>query len=208
MPWGEPAPHPTWTGAKCTPLDPEPRQPGDACTVEDHVASGIDDCDVASMCYFVNEETLQGICVPFCVGTPEEPTCEDPNAVCVVGNDGVFIPCVPKCDPLLQDCADGQACYFDPFVEAFVCGQDYSGPDMGAHGDPCDYIDACDPGLNCTFADFVPGCQGSLGCCSPFCDTTAPNTCPGMAEGEECVAIWGPGQGPPEYQHVGVCMLP
>jgi hypothetical protein len=79
---------------------------------------------------------------------------------------------------------------------------------MGDRGDPCEFVNVCHPGLCCINADSVAGCQGSLGCCTPFCDTTAPNACPGMAEGEECVPYWAEGEGPPEYEHVGVCALP
>jgi hypothetical protein len=192
---------------KCTPLAPDPKQPGDTCTTEDHMVSGIDDCDVGSACYYwVDLETLQGVCVPFCTGSPDDPTCEDPNATCMVLNGGAVILCLPSCDPLLQDCPGGQACYLA--FEEFVCMTDVSGPDKGAYGDPCMIIDACNPGLHCALADYVPGCEGSGGCCSPYCDTTAPNNCPGMTEGEECVPIWAEGEGPPEYEHVGVCMLP
>ncbi|MBZ5714795.1 hypothetical protein [Nannocystis pusilla] len=45
---------------------------------------------------------------------------------------------------------------------------------------------------------------GVYGCCVPFCDTTQPNTCPGV--GQECVqALADP---PPKYENAGVCVLP
>jgi len=201
--------HDYWDATKCVPLDPNPKQPGDPCTIEESLASGVDDCDVASMCFpmdISDTETLQGVCVAFCTGSPQEPACEDPTTACGIYNDGVLPLCLPRCDPLLQDCPEGQGCYIGP--ETFNCAWDGSEPGMGDPGDPCEFVNVCHPGLCCINADSVAGCQGSLGCCSPFCDTTAPNTCPGMADGEECVPYWAEGEGPPEYEHVGVCALP
>jgi hypothetical protein len=135
-----------------------------------------------------------------------DPVCDEPGWACGVFNQGVVPLCLPTCDPLVQDCPEGDACYV--MYDLLLCMPDHSGPDAGAYGDPCEFINVCDPGLLCIETDVVPGCQSPVGCCSPLCDTTQPNTCPGMADGEQCLPIWDPGDGPPEWAHVGVCRLP
>ena len=57
--------------------------------------SGIDDCDLGSMCWDVDPETNMGTCVPLCTGTWAEPTCEDPGLQCSVIEPGVLAVCVP-----------------------------------------------------------------------------------------------------------------
>jgi hypothetical protein len=205
MPWANDGGS-AWNATKCSALDPNPAQPGDECTVEGSGVSGVDNCDVASMCWAVDPETNTGYCIQFCNGSPDAPICDDPGTACAITNDGVLILCQALCDPLLQDCREGEGCV--PIQDAFQCSPDASG-DSGVYGDPCEYINACDPGLACLNADVVPGCAGSQGCCAPFCDASDPNAvCPGAAQGEECVAWYEEGQAPPGYEDVGVCMLP
>jgi hypothetical protein len=91
-----------------------------------------------------------------------------------------------------------------------TCGPDASG-DGGVYGDPCEYDNVCDPGLYCAPAEAVPGCQGSIGCCSEWCDTTAQNPnsqCSGEAGGQECVPFFDMGNAPPGFDDVGVCAIP
>jgi hypothetical protein len=207
MPWANDGGS-SWNATKCTPRDPNPAQPGDACTVEGSGISGIDNCDVASMCWDVDGETNTGICVAFCTGAEANPVCDDPQTSCSIANEGVLILCLPTCDPLAQDCQDGQACY--GIDDAYVCAPDASG-EMGAYGDPCEFLNACDPGLECLNADGVPGCQGALGCCSPFCDLDDPEAganCPGADGGQECTPAFEEGQAPPGYEAVGYCFIP
>ena len=192
-----------WNAMFCLPLDPDPVGVGEACEVEGDGVSGIDDCDAGSMCWGVDPDTLEGECVAFCGGTADDPTC-DAGHLCVISNGGVLNLCQPYCDPLLQDCADGDACY--PVEEAFICAPDASG-EGGAYGDPCEYINVCDPGLACIGVDFVPGCNGDAGCCSPFCALSDPGVCPGG--GQECLAWFDDGAAPtPALQDVGVCAVP
>ncbi len=207
MPWANDGGS-SWNATKCTPLDPNPAQPGDSCTVEGNGVSGVDNCDIASMCWDVDPETNMGTCVAFCTGSEANPVCDDPNTTCSIANEGVLILCLPNCDPLLQDCADGQACY--PINEFFVCAPDASG-EMGLYGDPCEYLNVCDPGLFCANANVVPGCAGSLGCCSEFCDLDDPNPnsqCMGAGGGQECTPWYEEGQAPPGYENVGACAIP
>jgi hypothetical protein len=180
-------------------------QPGDSCFVEGSGFSGFDNCDATSMCWYVHKWSNEGVCIPFCKGSEQSPVCDDPSTECNICNDGVLILCLPDCDPLLQDCPQGHACYV--FLEGPVCSEDASG-DGGAAGDPCQEIDACDPGLGCINADFVPDCPGPVGCCAPFCDLYAPDC--NAAAGEECVPWWEEDDAPvcPNLEHLGVCSVP
>jgi hypothetical protein len=207
MPWANDGGG-AWNAARCSPLDPNPAQVGDECTVEGSGVSGIDNCDVGSMCWDVDPETNLGTCVAFCMGSEANPICEDPATNCVIANEGVLILCLPNCDPLLQDCAEGQACY--PIDDAFACAPDVSGEE-GLYGDACQFLNVCDPGLFCANAEVVPDCAGAQGCCSPFCDLSDPDAganCPGAAGGQDCVAWYEEGEAPPGFENVGACSIP
>ncbi|MEX1366905.1 MAG: ribulose phosphate epimerase [Nannocystaceae bacterium] len=204
MPWASSGG--TWDATRCSPIADNPNQPGDPCTVEGGGASGIDDCDIGVMCWDVDPETNMGTCEAMCTGDESNPICEDPDASCTIANDGAIVLCLPNCDPLLQDCPDGQACY--PVAEDWVCGPDASG-EMGAAGDSCEFINVCDQGNVCLDAAAWPDCQGSIGCCSPVCDLSQPDPdsqCPGA--GQLCEAWYEEGNAPPGYEDVGVCALP
>lgn len=202
MPWANDG-GTAWNATRCTPIADNPGQPGDECAVEGSGVSGIDDCELASMCWDVDSETNTGTCVAMCTGDESNPVCEDPQTTCVTVN---VILCLPVCDPLLQDCADGQACY--GIDDDYVCAPDASG-EMGVFGDPCESINACDPGLFCAGAAGVPNCQGSIGCCSEFCDLDEPSgdaQCSGQAGGQECLALTENPQ--PGFEAVGGCFIP
>jgi hypothetical protein len=142
------------------------------------------------------------------MGSEANPVCEDPNTACAIANGGTLILCLPNCDPLLQDCADGEGCY--PIVDAFACAPDAGGA-MGAYGEPCEFLNVCDPGLFCANADAVPNCAGANGCCSSFCDVSDPMAsanCPGAAGGQECTPWFQMGQAPPGFENVGACAIP
>ncbi|MEM7153268.1 MAG: ribulose phosphate epimerase [Myxococcota bacterium] len=206
MPWDNSGGS-SWNATRCSPIEDNPGQPGDTCTVEGSGVSGIDSCDLASMCWDVDGETNMGTCVGFCEGSPEAPLCSDPDEACSITNDGVLILCLPLCDPLLQDCAEGQACY--PEENGFICSPDASGPDLGAIGDPCEFINVCDPGGWCAAADVVPGCVGSIGCCAAYCDITDPNATENcMPDMTECTPWHDEGTAPPGEEDIGVCILP
>jgi hypothetical protein len=207
MPWANDGGN-AWNATRCSPLSPSPGQPGDPCTVEGSGVSGVDDCDVAAMCWDVDPETNQGTCIAFCTGSEANPVCDDPSTACSIANEGTLILCLPRCDPLIQDCPDGQACY--GIDQVFVCAPDASG-EQGVFGDPCEYINACDAGLACVNAAGVPGCTGSQGCCSSFCDLEDPGAgaaCPGASGGQDCVSWFEEGAAPPQYTGVGVCFIP
>jgi hypothetical protein len=210
MPWANDGGN-SWNATRCSPIADNPGQPGDECTVEGSGTSGIDDCDLGSMCWDVDPETNMGVCVAMCTGDASNPICEDPDTSCAIANDGAIVLCLPNCDPILQDCPAGQACY--PIQDAWSCAPDASG-ETGTYGDPCEFINVCDPGYICLGAAAVPpgeACQGSAGCCTAVCDLTDPaghNQCEGVGGGQQCVAWYEEGSAPPGYEDVGACAIP
>ncbi len=197
----------SWNATRCVPLDPNPAQPGDPCTVEGSGVSGIDSCDVSSMCWDVDPEMNMGTCVAFCTGSENAPVCDDPTTSCSIANDGTLILCLPTCDPLTQDCAEGQACY--PIDNSFVCAPDASGEDQGADNDPCEFLNACDMGNICVNPAIVQGCPaGSGGCCQNVCDLTADPADQGCDTMETCEPWFEEGMVTPGFEDVGVCALP
>lgn len=204
MPWANDG-GPAWNALHCTPLDPHPAQLGEPCRVVDSGVSGIDNCDVASMCWDVDGETLEGTCVALCIGSPAKPICEDPATACFRTASDVLNLCVSRCDPIVQDCDPGLAC--SVIDGATLCMPDASGL-LGAYGDAC-VFGGCDPGLECARAERVPGCT-SEGCCTSYCDLTDPNAsarCEGAAEGQACVPRFTDADVRPGFEHVGICSL-
>lgn len=197
----------SWDATQCTPVDATPGQVGDPCTAPNGGAAGEDDCDLGLMCWSVDVATNMGTCVALCEGCPDEPSCADPGSFCAIANSGILNLCLPGCDPLLQDCPGGEACY--PVGDAFLCAPDVSGG-AGFYGDPCEFINVCQPGLICEAPAAVPGCVGASGCCTEVCDLSNPlgdMQCAGFPGGQACVPWYPVGTAPPGYEDVGVCTL-
>ncbi len=194
-----------WNATHCVPVAPDPAGIGEPCGVEGTGVSGIDDCDAGAMCWDVDGETNQGTCVALCEGSPEASTCAPAGTACSIANQGVLILCLPLCNPLADECGDGQGCY--GVGEVFQCAPDASGADQGGPGDPCEFINACDDGSGCVNAALVPCPAGSGGCCSSFCDVDGDaSECLG---GQECVPWYEMGEEPDMcLEGVGVCSLP
>ena len=202
MPWANDGGS-SWNATKCTDVMPNPGAPGDECTVEGNGVSGIDSCQKASMCWNVSQDTGKGTCVAFCTGSQEAPMC-GPGTNCVIANDGVLILCLPGCDPLLQDCSGTDVCIPNPNSDGFICVLDASG-DLGKQNDPCEYANACDPGLVCAAPALASECDPmAAGCCLPFCDLTNPDC---TNQGAMCLPWYEMNMAPPGYENVGVCGL-
>lgn len=187
-----------WNATSCKPVVDDPVGIDETCHVVGSGYSGIDDCPVGAMCWDVDPKTNQGVCVPFCVGSEDTWVCEDPMRQCFACgdfNNCAWRLCLPVCDPLDQDCPEGQACYW--LGNAWGCGPDASG-DAGANGDPCDFINECDPGLVCLL---------DSGVCSEVCDLDDMQ-CAGAIEGQVCLPWYEDGEAPPGYEDLGVCTLP
>ena len=196
----------SWNSTKC--VDAGDGLHGDPCTAKAG-ASGIDDCAKGVMCWDVNEGG-EGTCVELCTGTWEEPLCGPPDTHCVIANEDSLNLCLPSCDPLLQDCDDGEMCIVAAAGENFVCWLDAS-DGMAPEGTPCEFSNACDPGLMCASPDLYPApdCEGALGCCAPFCDLSEPDACGGLSVADaECISYYEPEPAPPGLENVGVCGTP
>jgi hypothetical protein len=191
-----------WNATKCVPIAVQPDGVGEPCTVEGSGVSGIDSCDIHSMCWYVESDTLEGTCVAFCSGSEVNPSCQDGCSSCSISSEGTLNLCLPQCDPIGQDCGEGQACYLVEFD--ILCVPDASG-DQGGAGDPCQFLNSCDPGLQSAAAMSVPGCEG-LGCCTPFCAVESPTACDALP-GTVCtpLGLTDPGC---FGEGAGLCLLP
>ena len=190
----------SWTGTKCVPVTGD-QQPGEPCTAPQGGSAGNDDCRLGAMCWDV--DGVDGTCIALCTGTPDEPVCAA-DTVCAITNDGVLNLCLPTCDPLQQGCPDDQLCIMINSGD-FVCILDASGV-AGQVNDPCEFINACDPGLACLNApDATSACdQNATGCCQPFCkfpDAPCPNP------DQQCTQ-WFDQPIPPGSEDIGVCAIP
>ncbi len=197
-----------WEANGCFPVHPDPVGPGEPCQWFDGFFSGHDNCGFAQVCMGFSEDH-PGECRDLCrVEDPDDQVgeslyCPDPKtgtATC----QRCFCWCEPVCNPLEPNCEEGEVCvpggsgYFN-----FGCVPQAAG-EPGAYGDSCEFINTCGPGLVCADGSAVPGCEG-IGCCTPVCDVTEPNTCPG--EGQTC-QIWFPeGDSPLGHEDVGACAL-
>jgi hypothetical protein len=170
MPWANDGGD-RWNATRCSPLSPQPFQPGEACTVEGSGFSGVDDCDLGVMCWRVDPKTNTGTCHQLCGTIPGESTCPDGFVCSQPYGYGLRI-CVTPCDPLAQDCPPGEGCY--PAGLAFGClpTLDAIVPD----GDVCEYRTECVPGSFCADAADLETCAGER-CCTRLCDATTLASC-------------------------------
>jgi hypothetical protein len=196
----------SWDALKCVPVARDPGKPGEPCTAEGSGVSGIDDCELGAMCWSVDNDTKEGVCVAMCTGSPDDPTCTVPDTSCLIANDEVLILCLPGCDPLLNECAPDEVCVPSPQDKGvFICALDASG-DGGKEFDECAQLNSCDPGLLCGDSAMAAECdQNALRCCVAFCDLTMP-ACNGA--GAECVPWFEEGMAPEGLDHLGVCRIP
>jgi len=205
MPWANDGGN-SWNATLCSPLDADPKQAGDSCEVEGSAVSGVDNCALGLICWFVDDMNV-GTCIEMCTGTPDAPSC--PNGkTCDESNEGVIIVCLETCDPLAQSCPEGQICFSDG-VDNFICDFDASGEE-GQYGDPCFYVNDCDYGLFCAGQANVPNCESADGCCSTYCNLMEPNTCPGKdaTPAQECVPWYEGMDPPPGQENIGACAVP
>lgn len=179
---------------------------GDECQFFGEGLDGLDDCELGSMCWRPDPDTGLGTCIQFCFGSPSAAEC-NPGSQCAVTGDGVIPVCLPDCDPLAQDCHDGDVCIPNSSGTGFSCVLDASGGEAD-YGTPCQFANACNPGLLCVNAARVPepACAGEVGCCSPMCNTEVFGDCPG--EGQVCEPLFDEGLAPPGAEQVGVCGVP
>ena len=176
---------------------------GDAC----EELGDSDDCGSGMICWGTDADGIGGVCVEFC---DEGLLCSEETARCSVANDGALPLCLPACDPFVQDCASGWGCYPD-LSDRWVCDRDRSGT-LGQHGEPCECLNCCDPGLVCRPGPMVDaeGCGGEDGadhCCTPICtlDEGQPveGVCP--SEAERCERFYPSGVVVLGLEDLGLC---
>jgi hypothetical protein len=189
-----------WDANKCVPVLGD-QAPGEPCTYEG-VVEALDDCDATSHCWDLQdvEGEAVGICHAFCTGTADEPECPEASQ-CLIGGCCINL-CIPTCDPILQDCGEGLACYWAN--NGFNCI--FTTQDIPP-GEPCGFINDCIVGSGCTTAEALPNCVGAA-CCSPFCELGAGDLTCEVLPGTTCVPFFEQGMAPPGYEDVGVCILP
>lgn len=195
----DPLQHGWYSGTSCVPVAGDPQPPGAPCTSQGGPHSGADDCEAGALCWGVDPGTLTGTCIELCT-TDGDATCDTPGAVCSQLAPDLPV-CAQPCHPLVQDCAVDEVCV--PFATGSTCLPDASGP-AGQYHDPCTAPNACDPGFLCTNPAFVPDCASA--CCSPFCDLTADDPCPGMPT-LSCIPLYNPGDAPPGDENLGACAV-
>jgi len=184
---------------QCAPIVRDPAQLGDPCDPgEGGTFDGFDNCDDELLC--LGEDADDAICVPFCGPDIDNFDCPSGMACSTCQTCALGI-CIPICDPLGDDCGEGQTCVPGNGPD-FQCAVDAS-EEEGQYGDPCEFVNVCDPKLVCLDKDYVPDCE-SNGCCTNFCDLGDPQ-CPDDAL--ECTP-WFEEEAPEGLEHVGVCILP
>jgi hypothetical protein len=195
----------TWNTSRCVAVSGD-GQAGEACTVTGAPGSGEDTCALGLLCW----DPLgagEGECVPLCTwpAGAAGPGCDPfPGTSCTIASDGTLELCLPNCDPRELACAPGLVCV-DVGAAGFLCIPDASGA-MGAAGDGCAFVNACDAGLVCLAPDLVPGCTDAPGCCAPVCDVTlGDGPCPA---GTTCQPYDPSGAAPVGLETLGVCISP
>lgn len=156
----------------CAPLHPNAVGLGGRCQVG---GCGFDDCDQGLVCPRGDEAA---ICIPIC--TVVDTSCPGQRSCVDVVGPPVGV-CAPSCDLLEQNCLDPEhGCYelgMGPVCESVA-------NNAGLY-DPCEFANACAPGLTCVSPDSVAGCMtmgAGRGCCTPYC-SIADDACP---DGLQC----------------------
>jgi hypothetical protein len=186
----------SWDANKCMAVT------GDQATGEPCVYGGLmdatDDCDATGICVDRDGDTL-GTCHAFCMGTADQPECPD-NLLCEIAEYGTVALCVEQCHPLLQDCEQPSACYWDD--TGFHCLPSGDWPT----GEPCSDVNDCPPGNMCVEASLLPSCDGE-DCCTSICEVgLEENLC--LLPGTACVPFFDEGAAPDGLEQVGVCLVP
>ncbi len=196
---GDGPPAAPWDANKCVDITGD-LEPGDSCDIEGGKYTGVDQCRPGAQCLLTDDDGFGGACVEFC---DESMSCTNSQAICAVYNNGALPLCLDRCDPLVQDCPDGQGCFQGPASD-FICFKVSADSGEGGPGDECAFVNQCQAGNICLAPDAVQDCDpGFAGCCSPICEIGGGDVCGSM---EDCVAVFDPPV--PGYADVGVCTLP
>ena len=192
---------PWWDDSRCVPVARDPGTQGEPCLIEEWAYSGIDDCELGSVCVVVDTSELFGVCASLCDYGPK--VC-GPGLECTPPTLAGWRVCLPPCDPLAQDCDPGQGCYpFDASNGFFNCMPHSD----GVFGSPCEVNAECGTGLLCSRAENVPGCE-TESCCTMYCDASvadASSQCPGVEDGQLCDHWFCNSAPEPALEDLGTC---
>jgi hypothetical protein len=143
---------------------------------------------------------LGGGCVQFERG-PTTDTSDDETPETSRTGEQEDPPPTVTCDPLAQDCPDGQACTLSG--GGFTCFEVLV---EGGDGDACLAAAECSAGLACVQMFALASCDASS-CCSAYCDVNdAGAACADPAE--VCGPVFTGDDVPPMWADYGVCQLP
>ncbi len=201
MPWANDGGD-RWNATRCSELANNPAQVGEPCTAEGSPVSGLDNCDLGLQCFGVDPATNEGTCEDMCTGSQADPICDDPGDTCLISDDGAIALCRPTCSPLLDDCAEDEACVPAP-GDGFACFPT-SAPDA-AHGDPCDDFSACAPGQVCVEGSLFTACAAPS-CCTTYCSLDDPGAdlgCAALDEAQACVPWFE--EPVTDHENLGAC---
>ena len=196
---------------KCVEEPINPDGVGEPCKTYNNFGSGDDSCAKGGMCFDIDNDG-DGSCVGHCFGTPESPLCLKPEEKCVTFFDPPVPLCFVSCDPLVQNCPEGEGCYMDaPNIgsEGFVCMPTVLAPsEDGDYGDLCYNQAGCAPGFSCIWPENVPDCKFEY-CCSPWCDLDSnPEICSELHPTMDCVPWYEEGKAQPGLESLGICAIP
>jgi hypothetical protein len=191
----------TWDTTGCVPIDPAPVPVGGVCTTQGTPTSGQDDCTLGALCWNLDVD-LQGTCVELCGCGPTAPTCQG-GGNCFEANSGILAICADDCDPLTNDCPDGQVCVASVVAGtvAFGCVPD-AAPKAVDVGSPCEFANVCGPGKLCIPAEQLDNCT-SAACCAPVCAMADPGSCD--LQQSECAPLTTSDLAPECLPQVGIC---
>jgi hypothetical protein len=166
---------------------------GGACT---HDADGVDDCEGGNICTF-------GKCTAICDVDAASGDCACLRLGGWFADRDDVGACVPECDPVAQDCVDGDdACYLVAGEPTFTVCHPLR-EDAGFQGDACFYaVGGCGVGFGC----LVPDNEAATMRCGAYC--------PLGEGGALCASFVGSGFGCVPlatigvngYEDLGVCM--
>ena len=195
-----------YDSTRCVPIVEDAVGLEEPCMVVGDPYSGEDTCGIRTICWYVDEDTAVGRCIPICGGVGPFSGCISDQYVCQQSAGGVLGLCFPHCDPLGEDCTAVEVCV--PTSSTFLC-YPLVVPGIPA-GEACEFLNVCEPGTFCGNPDVAAVCdQLNAGCCVPFCNVDDPGTtCETFDPTTSCVPWYSDGAAPPEHAHVGACALP
>lgn len=190
----------SWDANKCVAVQGT-QAVGEPC-IFGGIVEATDDCDADSFCWNVQEVDgeMVGSCHGFCGGSADMPECPE-GFECLISSEPIVTLCFPQCDPVAQNCADGLACYWT--AGTFTCAPPLEPPGIPP-GQPCGFINDCEPGSLCLDASVVPDCAGAS-CCTSVCDVGLGDAQCAAIPNTACVSFWEQGMAPDGYDHVGIC---